>query len=34
MTEPRLKMSPPWVIYVRKLEAIFDEDPQIAFNID
>ena len=32
MTEVRLKISPPWITYVNKLQAIFDEDPQIAFN--
>ena len=34
MSDVRLKISPPWVIYVRKLEALFDGDPQIAFNVD
>ena len=34
MAEARLKISPPWVIYVRKLEALFDGDPGIAFNIN
>ena len=34
MTEPRLKILPPWTIVTRKLEALFDGDPQIAFNID
>ena len=34
MTEPRLKIFSPWVIFVRKLEALFDGDPQIAFNVD
>ena len=34
MTDVRLKISPPWVTYVNKLQAIFDEDPQIAFNVD
>ena len=34
MTEQRLKISPPWVTYVHYLEALFDVDPQIAFNID
>ncbi len=34
MTEPRFKISPPWVIYIHKLEALFDGDPQIAFNVD
>lgn len=32
MTDVRLKISPPWITYVNKLQAIFDEDPQIAFN--
>ena len=34
MTDVRLKVSPPWVTYVNKLEALFDGDPLIAFNID
>ena len=34
MTEPRLKILPPWTIVTRKLEALFDGDPQIAFNTD
>lgn len=34
MTDVRLKMSPPWVTYVNKLQALFDGDPQIAFNVD
>ena len=34
MTDVRLKISPPWITYVNKLQAIFDEDPQIAFNTD
>ena len=34
MTEPRLKILPPWTITVRKLEALFDGDPLIAFNVD
>ena len=32
MTEPRLKILPPWTIVIRKLEALFDGDPLIAFN--
>lgn len=32
MTDVRLKISPPWITYVNMLQAIFDEDPQIAFN--
>jgi len=34
MNDVRLKLSPPWVTYINKLEALFDGDPQIAFNID
>ena len=34
MSEPRLKILPPWVIIIRKLQALFDGDPQIAFNCD
>ncbi len=34
MSDVRLKISPPWVTYINKLQALFDEDPQIAFNID
>ena len=33
MTDVRLKISPPWVVYVNKLQALFDGDPQIAFNV-
>ena len=29
----RLKMSPPWITYINKLQALFDGDPLIAFNI-
>ena len=34
MTEPRLKILPPWTITIRKFEALFDGDPQIACNCD
>lgn len=34
MNDVRLKILAPWVIVARKLEALFDGDPQIAFNID
>ena len=34
MSDVRLKLSPPWVTYVNKLQALFDGDPLIAFNID
>ena len=30
----RCKISPPWVIYIHKLQALFDGDPHIAFNVD
>ena len=33
MNDVRLKLSPPWVTYCNKLEALFDGDPQIAFNV-
>ena len=32
MSGVRLKILPPWVITIRKLEALFDGDPQIACN--
>ena len=34
MNEVRLKISSPWVTYTNKLQALFDPDPLIAFNID
>ena len=34
MTDVRLKILPPWSTYINKLEALFDGDPQIAFNVD
>ena len=34
MNDVRLKILPPWSIAIRKLEALFDGDPQIAFNTD
>ena len=34
MNDVRLKISPPWVTYVNKLQALFYGDPMIAFNID
>lgn len=34
MTEPRIKISPPWVIAIRKFSELFDGDPQIAINCD
>ena len=32
MNDVRLKLSPPWITYLNKLKALFDPDPQIAFN--
>ena len=34
MTDIRLKILPPWSIYSKKIEALFDGDPQIACNVD
>ena len=34
MADARLKILPPWTIAIRKLEALFDGDPLIAFNCD
>lgn len=34
MSEVRLKILAPWVIYSRKIEALFDGDPQIACNVN
>ena len=34
MANTRLKILPPCTIAIRKLEALFDGDPQIAFNCD
>lgn len=34
MTNVRLKVSPPWITYINKLQALFDGDPQIAFNVN
>lgn len=34
MSEARLKILPPWSIYIKKIEALFDGDPQIACNVD
>lgn len=32
MVDARLKILPPWTIVIRKIEALFDGDPQIACN--
>ena len=34
MTDVRLKILPPWTIEIRKFEALFDGDPQIACNCE
>lgn len=34
MNEVRLKILPPWSITIKKFEALFDGDPQIACNCD
>ena len=34
MTNVRLKILPPWSITIKKIEALFDGDPQIACNSD
>lgn len=34
MTSTRLKVLPPWSLVIRKFEALFDGDPQIACNSD
>lgn len=34
MSDARLKILPPWSIYIKKIEALFDGDPQIACNVD
>ena len=30
----RLKVSPPWITYINKIQAMFDGDPQIACNVN
>lgn len=30
----KLKMSPPWIIYYRELEALFGQDPDIKLELD
>lgn len=34
MSDVRVKLLPPWSIYIKKVEALFDGDPQIACNVD
>ena len=33
MADVRLKISPPWITYIHKVQALFDGDPQIACNV-
>lgn len=34
MSNVRLKLLPPWSIMIKKIEALFDGDPQIACNVN
>jgi len=34
MADVRLKISPPWVTYINKVQALFDGDPQIVCNVN
>lgn len=34
MTDVRLKISPPWITFINKVQALFDGDPQIACNVN
>ena len=34
MSDVRLKLLPPWSIMIKKIEALFDGDPQIACNVN
>lgn len=34
MSDARLKILPPWSIAIKKIEALFDGDPQIACNVN
>ena len=34
MSDVRLKILPPWSIYSKKFQALFDGDPQIACNVN
>lgn len=34
MSDVRLKILPPWSITIKKIEALFDGDPQIACNVN
>jgi len=34
MSDVRLKILPPWSVYIKWIEALFDGDPLIACNVD
>lgn len=34
MEDVRMKLSPPWITFINELKALFDGDPEIAFNIN
>ena len=34
MNDVRLKISPPWITLINKIQALFDGDPQIACNVN
>ena len=34
MSEPRLKLAPPWITYVNKIQALFGNDPDINVVYD
>ena len=34
MADVRLKLLSPWAICIKKVEALFDGDPQIACNVN
>jgi hypothetical protein len=34
MTDVRLKISPPWVVFAHKLQALFDADPEIEVKVN
>lgn len=34
MEKVRVKILPPWITFIHKIQALFDGDPQIACNVD
>ena len=34
MNEVRMKLSPPWVTYINKVQALFGGDPELAISVD